>query len=147
METINFAVINTAFDIVMSQNGVTFNNSQINPETGFMVSFAGLEKKLDINQFDRAALAQFISDNEEILSSVANSFVGVWFNPNDNMYYLDISEQISDKEHALRTGMLRDQLAIYDCKNKVVINLPSRQKTGTEYQQKTYINSVVWGLL
>lgn len=136
-----------AYGHVMAENGVSFNENQINPTTGFMVSFSGLERKLNINEFSIVALENFVSDNEAILSSVANSFVGVWFNSDDNMYYLDISENITDKEHALRTGMLRDQLAIYDCQNQAVINLPERQKTGTAYQQKSYINSVVWGLL
>lgn len=143
----NTIAITNAFQHVTVNNGVTFNDNQINPTSGFMVSFSGLELKLNINEFTVERLTEFCQDNDSILSTVENSFVGVWFNTDDNMYYLDISEQISDKEYALRTGMLRDQLAIYDCQNNAVINLPSRQKTGTGYQQKSYINSVVWGLL
>jgi hypothetical protein len=143
----NTGAIKTGYEYAQLHGGVTFNGFELNPDLGYMVSFPGLELKLNINEFSLRALERFVSENLPILESVSNSFVGVWLNPDDNCYYLDISEQLFDKEHALRTGMLRDQLAIFDLSEGKTINLPSRQKTGTEYQQKTYINQVVRGLL
>jgi hypothetical protein len=41
----------------------------------------------------------------------------------NNNYYLDLNIHLDSKEDALKIGSLYDQLAIYDQKEKKVINL------------------------
>lgn len=136
-----------AFQLAQKNNGVSFNQYEINPKDGFMVAFSGREVVLNINEFTEAKLAQYVNQNADILQSVSNAFVGVWFNKFDNNYYLDISEHVLSKELALRSGMLRDQKAIWDLTEQNEIALPERQKTGTEWQKRTYINQKVRELL
>lgn len=140
-------VIEKAFKYAKENNGVTFNEGKLNPSLGYMVSFQGYEKKLSINEFTLEALQAHVNECTEVLNTSENVFIGVWFNPIDNFYYLDLSENIQDKEGAIRAGMNRDQLAIFDNITQMVINLPERQKSGTEYQKKTYLNMQVRALL
>jgi len=48
--------------------------------------------------------------------------LGGWMDENNN-YYLDLNIHLDSKEDALKIGNLYDQLAIYDQKEKKVINL------------------------
>lgn len=139
--------IQSAFSLAMQNGGVSFNQTTVNPTEGFMVSFPDKGIQLNIHEFTEAKLAQYVNKNANILQSVSNAFIGVWFNTNDNMYYLDVSENLISKENALRTGMLRDQKAIFDIANNKVLELPTRQRTGTEYQKQTYLNQKVRELL
>jgi hypothetical protein len=136
-----------AFQLAQQNGGVSFNQYEINPNNGFMVAFSGREVVLNIHEFTEAKLAQYVNQNADVLQSVSNAFVGVWFNTTDNNYYLDISEHVLDKELALRSGMLRDQKAIFNLNDMTEIALPERQKTGTEWQKRTYINQKVRELL
>lgn len=140
-------VVEKAFNYVKENNGVTFNESKLNPSQGYMVSFQGFEHTLNINEFTLESLIEHVEKCETILGSGDNVFIGVWFNPIDKLYYLDLSENIQDKELAIRSGMLRDQKAIFSSENKMVIGLPERQKSGTEYQKRTYLNMKVRELL
>ena len=142
----NFTVEN-AFHYAIENNGVTFNESNINPSNGFMVSFQGNERTFNRDEFTLEALQAHVDECAEFLNISENNFIGVWFNPEDGLYYLDLSENIQDKESAIRTGMNRDQLAIFDNKNLDVINLPERQKSGTMRQQQTYMSIKVRELL
>lgn len=143
----NKGAIKAGFETAQLNMGATFNEFELNPDQGYMVAFPDKELRLNINEFTLHRLEKYVSENEAILESISNVFIGVWFNPDDNMFYLDLSEQLFDKEHALKTGMLRDQKGIYDLNENKTISLPERQKTGTEYQKKSYINQVVRGLL
>ena len=60
--------------------------------------------------------------------------MGSWVN--DGKVYLDVTMLITDKRKAIETAYKNNQLAIYDNTNKVVIELPTPQRTGTTTQQK-----------
>ena len=62
--------------------------------------------------------------NELINVKNLNKFdsLGGWMDENNN-YYLDLNIHLDSKEDALKIGSLYDQLAIYDQKEKKVINL------------------------
>lgn len=106
-----------------------------NPDSGYMVSVRKTQYVVDV--LDAETLRKFIETNIEDIAS-DNLFVGSWVS--DGKVYLDVSELILSKEQAIKSGMLRDQLAIYDNANGKDINLPTRQKCGTWFQQQTYIN-------
>jgi hypothetical protein len=47
--------------------------------------------------------------------------LGIW--ADDNVWYLDVSNVVSDKQDAIKLGIANEQLAIFDNKNKVSITL------------------------
>lgn len=49
--------------------------------------------------------------------------LGLWFNSEEKKWYLDLSENISELDEALRLGKERKQIAIWDCKNSKEITL------------------------
>lgn len=65
----------------------------------------------------------------------------------NGIVYLDVSEQIFDKRIALTQGINRNQLAILMLQIVVLLNLPTRQRSGTLTQQKAYITQAVDNLM
>lgn len=139
--------IKVAFAVSKEKGGVSFNASQVNPKEGYFVAFRDREMTLNIHEYTEQALIDYVAENEPILASISNSFVGVWFDTDKNVYVLDVSEQITDKERAIRNGIARNQKAIYDAKKDEVIFLPTPQTSGTYMQQQTYLNMKVRELL
>ena len=125
---------------VLSNGGASFNlvTGTFNPNQGFFVSVPNREQQT--TNLTAQLLADFINTNIDLLSN-ENYFLGGWVE--NGIIYLDVSEQIFDKRTALTQGINRNQLAIYDAFNSEVINLPTRQRTGTFTQQKAYITQAV----
>lgn len=139
--------VKKAMLLIKAEGGITFNNEVMNPQQGYIVSILGHEEVLNIHELDEEALWEYVGAKRSVIDSISNLFIGVWFNPDSNQYVLDLSEQILDKETAILRGINRNQLAIYDANNQVVINLPEPQKSGTMTQQQTYLNLKVRELL
>lgn len=113
---------------------------ELNPNNGYFVSLANNESQIPLSEFTQQTVKDFISNNADALST-SNHFIGSWIE--NNIVYLDVSEQIQDLRTALTLGYRRNQLAIYDAFNGVVIDLPSPQRSGTLTQQRSYITSVI----
>lgn len=126
--------------------GATFNLQGKSPSSGYMVSLQGHEEILTKEEFQNSVnLLDYIQRKKNILKSISNIYVGVWYN--EGKYYLDLSENIADKETALRLGIRRGQKAIWDIVEGDEISLPTPQRSGTMTQQQTYINLKVRELL
>lgn len=131
----------------MINGGCSYNleTGEFNPNEGYFVSLPNKELKVSIERFNPEIVRNFIMSNIEILTNVPDMFVGSWVD--DGKVYLDVSQKIFSKEDALRKGILANQLAIYDANKGEVINLPTPQKSGTLYQQQTYLNMKIRELL
>lgn len=117
------------------------NNEE--PKEGFMVSLPNKELKVSSERFNPQILRNYINSTNELNNP--KMFLGTWVEGDE--VYIDTSENITDKETAIRKGIAQGQLAIYDVKNQEVINLPTPQKTGTMHQQQTYIEMKIRELL
>lgn len=128
----------------MTNGGYSVNilNNQV-PESGFMVSLPESELKVSVERFNPQILRNYINSTNELNNP--KMYLGTWIE--NNNVYVDTSENILNKEEAIRKGIERGQLAIYDVKNQEVVNLPTPQKSGTMHQQKTYLEMKIRELL
>lgn len=106
------------------KGGVSYNlnTGEMNPSTGFMVSFAGFEKV--VIYVDESILKQYIAKHSVELSK-PNSFLGVWYDGRN--YVLDVSENILEKRDAMFWAIVRKQKAIWDCAKQDEIYVKSKQ--------------------
>ena len=91
------------------------------PQTGYMVSFKGFEEIFENPTI--LDVVDYVRENANYLYLLPHAFVGGWMDAETGKYYLDISENVQDKEQALQLAAERKQLAIYDVANGVSIYL------------------------
>jgi len=117
-----------------SQGGGSFNlfNGTINPTDGYMVAMEGAEQKVNINirLKDEHKIKELTNIVFRYISGIdifdrwynnPNAYLGLWYS--DEMWYLDLSENIEGELIAIDLGNGRKQLAIWDCKNNREIRL------------------------
>ena len=128
----------------MINGGYSVNilNNQV-PESGFMVSLPKTELKVSVERFNPQILRNYVNFTPEL--NDPKMYLGTWIEEDE--VYIDTSENIADKETAIRKGIEQGQLAIYDVVNQTVINLPTPQKSGTIHQQQTYLEMKIRELL
>lgn len=133
---------NKFIQLLKDNSGVSYNmiTKEYNPNKGFFVSLPNLETKISLNSLSVNDIATFINKHRTLLQD-ETKFVGGWID--NNIVYLDISEQIENKREALERGYKHNQLAIYDANKGEVIDLPTPQRTGTITQQKAYITQAI----
>lgn len=114
------------------------NYGTTNPDSGYMVSLPKFERIVEMREDQLEAAIKEVSGLGYDYLIKPNYFLGVW--EDCGKYYVDISENIDDLKSAVKAGMRRSQLAIFDCKKGSVISIPSMQTAGTYTQQNTFIN-------
>lgn len=82
------------------------------PQTGYMVSFHGFEQVFENPTI--LDVTDYVEENAMYLYLLPNAFVGGWMDAKSGKYYLDISQNVQDKEQALQLAAERKQLAIFD---------------------------------
>lgn len=104
------------------KNGATLNNNlqEINKNNGFMVSIMGYEKTFKPD--DLTNIEKVIIDYKNRLK--ASQFIGLW--QHDGLVYVDISRHYTNKQDAIKNGILNKQLAIYDLSKKKDILLTKK---------------------
>ena len=130
---------------VLAQGGTThnINKGEVIANNGYFVS---LDKFGEVNKLDayytpnNKLILNFIDRNRSELNK-ENRYLRGWIE-NDNLY-LDITTFVLNKRDAIQLAYRNNQQAIYDNLNKVVISLPSPQRSGTITQQKSYLTSVI----
>lgn len=100
--------------------GITYslNDNTFNPNEGYSVSMKGCEVKSLV--LTARLLADYIKMHSYLLSQDGN-FLGIW--ADGGLWYLDVTNVVSDKQDAIKLGIANEQLAIFDNKNKVAINI------------------------
>lgn len=129
--------LSTLFSELSLTGGFSYNatTGSFNPSTGYMVSLAGFEEQFYFDDFENKDIKQYFVRHVKQLCK-DESFLGGWVD--GNQVFLDVSINIDDLETAIYTGIMNDQVAIFDCANQRVITLPSPQRSGTMTQNKTY---------
>lgn len=129
--------LSTLFSELSLTGGFSYNatTGSFNPSTGYMVSLAGFEEQFYFDDFENKDIKQYFVRHVKQLCK-DESFLGGWVD--GNQVFLDVSINIDDLETAIYTGIMNDQVAIFDCANQRVITLPSPQRSGTMTQNRTY---------
>lgn len=100
------------------KTGATLDNNlqEITKNNGFMVSIMGYEKTFHPD--DLTNIEKTIIDYKSRLK--VNQYIGLW--NNNGLVYIDISRHYTNKQDAIKNGILNKQLAIYDLsKNKDIL--------------------------
>ena len=83
-----------------------------------MVSLKGKEQKINILDFAEWQVNVFILRNSEHLCK-PNHFIGTWVS--EDIVYLDLSVNLSNRDIALAYGKANGQICIWDNEKKVEI--------------------------
>lgn len=134
--------VNKFIQLLKNNSGVSYNmvTKEYNPNKGFFVSLPNLETKVSLQSLSVDDIVTFINKHRSLLQD-KTKFIGGWID--NEVVYLDISEQLFDKREALERGYKHSQLAIYNANEGKVIDLPTPQRSGTITQQKAYITQVI----
>ncbi len=133
---------NKFIQLLKDNSGVSYNmvTKEYSPNKGYFVSLPNLETKVSLQSLSVDDIATFINKHRSLLQD-KTKFIGGWID--NEVVYLDISEQIFDKREALERGYKHSQLAIYNANEGKVVDLPTPQRSGTTTQQKAYITQVI----
>ena len=107
------------------------------PTSGYMVAKGGQYGAIvdAVDFYDPVkgpkALADYMKQHKSQLGAGKN-YLGLWHNTEDGKVYLDVSENIQDKERAISAGQKQDQISIWD-----VVNFAEIQTGGTGSVEKT----------
>ena len=82
------------------------------PETGYMVALEGYELKVPVTEFFTGLVADYLGEHAQKLMDNPSLCMGTWVN--EGFVYLDLSENIPNREQALELGRERHQLAIFN---------------------------------
>jgi hypothetical protein len=108
-------------NIVKQNGGITIESIQgdsvnlPNFKSGYFVSIKSFESKsakLDFDSFNAYLESnQFIRD---LASHSKKLYIGIWFNPKDNLYYFDLNQYFTDRDSAIEYGKQQRQISIWD---------------------------------
>jgi hypothetical protein len=94
------------------------------PTTGFMVSLPDYEEKVDAELPTDVIMYQiqrYVNAHYDLVGYSKALFFGIWLD--GGYYYLDVSEQLQDREMAARVAKLNNQIAYYDVKRKQSVKI------------------------
>ena len=81
------------------------------PSGGYMVALQGYELQVPVTEFFTGVVADYIGEHAQKLMANPALCLGTWLN--EGTVYLDLSENVSNREKALELGRERHQLAIF----------------------------------
>jgi len=105
---------------VALNGGISYNltTGDVNPDCGYMVSLPSLG--VIASYVDEDLLRSFIKTRPATLHG-PDRWLGIW-RDESGMFHLDVSVRIEDREQAIETGKRYNQVAIWDCQAKDIIN-------------------------
>jgi hypothetical protein len=115
---------------IFTTGGASYNlvTGEFNPNHGYMVSLSGSEKIIKYDQsidLEREVI-NYVRQYVDIIlggETISDSnFLGAWISDDFNLY-LDVSVLVDDFSDADKLARANNQLAFYDNKNKVSINV------------------------
>ena len=82
------------------------------PSGGYMVALQGYELQVPASEFFTGIVADYIGEHAQKLMDNPSLCLGTWVN--EGIVYLDLSENVPNREQALQLGKERNQLAIFN---------------------------------
>lgn len=105
---------------VHKNGGISINQKNETPKTGYMVSLLGYEKKLRKKQFNEKTVKEYLNKYQRYMNS-NNMYFGIWIEKKS--VYMDISLNIQDQRKAILSGKANKQIAIYNIEENNTIFL------------------------
>lgn len=107
---------------ITSNGGITVNLDGVQPDKGFAVSIPGHETRCQwaLTETD---LRAYIHANMPALT-VPGTYLGAWFDPDENTWYLDTSFVLDDERAAVKLGAQWGQKAVYDLSTGLTLHVP-----------------------
>ncbi len=112
------------------------------PTSGYMVAkgsqYGAIASEADFYDSVKGPkiLADYMKKNKSDLATGKN-YLGLWHNKDDGQVYLDISENIQDRETARNLGAKRDQISIWDVTNFAEIETGGTGNVGKDRGSET----------
>ena len=114
--------IHKIYSDTINNGGMTTNLLGITPDRGYLVGTVGNEMKEALDDFSPSTIVKYLSAHRSQIRG--NNYFGIWID--DGYVYLDISQLVIGYTKALDKGLANNQLAIYDCEHKAVIEIQRR---------------------
>lgn len=114
-------VLDSIIDRVSKQGGLSVKIESGNePVVGYMVAKVGYSEIVPADQFydietGRKAIADYLWKYRDLFGD--SSYLGLWHDQASGQVYFDISDNITDRDEAIRAGVERNQIAIWDIVN------------------------------
>jgi hypothetical protein len=118
---LNFTETRTAAADIVANGGLTWAPGKVAPVAGYMVSLKGTERMIPLDLFCAADLAIFAMDMGARVARDERAFFGAWVD--GEHVYLDVSLNLPGRAQAIVSGLMHDQLAIFDVAAGEVIDL------------------------
>lgn len=91
------------------------------PTQGYMVSMPGRTKMVDAKDLSgpnaHRIVSSFVKQNSDVLSR-PGAHIGGWTDKATGVTHLDISHNIKSRERAIRAGVKRNQIAVWDVRRQ-----------------------------
>ena len=98
------------------------NEKELDALSGFMVSLAGYESKLSLDNVSIEIVNDYLQKARKMTKNIKhNVYVGFWID--NNILYLDLSIKIDNKQLALSVARKNNQIAIFDLENQISLYL------------------------
>ncbi len=111
--TVLIALANIA---IANKEGYTVNAATLQPvKTGYAVAVADTQNSFGLEGL--ANVVKYVEEHPEI-----NAFGG-WYNSENGKFYFDATIIVDDLNQALELGRINKQIAIFDLKNSLPIDL------------------------
>ena len=111
--TVLIALANIA---IANKEGYTVNAATLQPvKTGYAVAVADTQNSFGLEGL--ANVVKYVEEHPEI-----NAFGG-WYNSENGKFYFDATIIVDDLDQALELGRVNKQIAIFDLKNSLPIDL------------------------
>ena len=111
-----YSISNLIFRQTVENQGCSMNLDGVSPVHGYMVGIFGHELRVNILEFNSGHVDGFIRANLDYLH-YRNTYIGTWIE--NDVVYLDISNNIQDKIQALKCANIERQICIWDVEKKV----------------------------
>jgi hypothetical protein len=107
----------------LDNGGYSWNilSGNTNPITGYQVSQMGREVKIEVGKFGCSDIVNFIKGNTDLISGL---YLGSWIH--EGHVYLDVTDNWSTFDIAVKNGIRNKQIAIWDCEYKRNIYMPNQ---------------------
>ena len=111
--TFDYEMLYSVVEDTLKDGGLTIKPfTGEKPSGGYMVALQGYELQVPVAEFFTGVVADYLGEHAQKLMNNPALCLGTWVN--EGTVYLDLSENIPNREQALELGKERNQLAIFN---------------------------------
>lgn len=123
----NLEIVTDILTAIDTNNGGTIPVvvGQVSPTSGYAVALESRELQISFeSEFEVIENAYaYVDGNKHYAGWYPNGYLGVWYDIDSNVVFLDVTLVVPEKAQALELGRENKQISIYDFNKKEVIYL------------------------